>query len=75
MQLTNKQFRAILNAAIPAGSPDCGKGQYGRFKPSKRAYGDYLWFQDRDMFNVEKADYEAGKHGLCNRAALTDEAK
>lgn len=61
-KVSNKEFRAILNAYIPAGSPLNGRGQHGRYKPTKRAYGDYLFAQDRDMFDIEKAEYEGGRH-------------
>lgn len=61
-KVTNKQFRAILNAAFPFNANDgFAKGSRDQFKPTKRSYGDYLWFQDRGMFNSDKAEYEAGR--------------
>jgi hypothetical protein len=63
-RMTNKEFRSILNKLIPAGSPMNGKGQHGRYKPTKRAYGDYLFQCDRVMFEMEKERYEEGLHSL-----------
>ena len=67
--MTNKEFREVLNKAIPAGSPLNGAGEHGRFKPTKRAYGDYLFQCDRVMFDMEKAEYENGEHSLQHQAA------
>jgi hypothetical protein len=54
--LTRKQYREKLNREI--GLPDGrGKGKNGRYKPSKRLYGDYLYHQDREMFEVEYKEY------------------
>lgn len=59
--MTKAEFRQWLNQQFPAQS-DLDKntrehkgerGQYGR---TKRAYGDYLWHQDRVMFDVEYSD-------------------
>lgn len=64
--MTKKQFRELLNAKFPAapgGTSDPGyrKGDRNQFGPTKRAYGDYLWHQDRDMFNEDYRQYLAGK--------------
>jgi hypothetical protein len=52
---TKKAYRDYLNQAYPAtdfknrGTDGIVRGQ------RKRAYGDYLWFQDREKF---EADYQ-----------------
>ena len=73
MTVTNKQFRAILNAAFPFDPAAPGNGNRGEngcsWKATKRSYGDYLWFQDRDMFMSDKAEYEAGRLPHLNKAA------
>lgn len=50
-----KAFREYLNAKYAASEVwrNC------RYHQSTRGYGDYLYFQDRDMFNVLLADAEA----------------
>jgi hypothetical protein len=49
-------FRRALNAACATGS----KHKHGRYAQRARAYGDYLYFQDRDKFDDE---WEAWKRG------------
>lgn len=53
--MTRKEYRQHLNVLYPArpgmtSDPGYRKGDRGQFGPTKRAYGDYLWHQDRDMF-------------------------
>ena len=60
--VTNKQFRAILNAKFPFDpANNQGRGLSERYRANVRPYGDYLFAQDRDQFNVDKAEYEAGR--------------
>lgn len=59
--MTNKQFRDYLNQTFPFKADDDGKGDRNKYKATKRAYGDYLWFNDRGQFNFDKAEYEAGR--------------
>lgn len=68
MTVTNKEFRAILNAAFPFDGK-FAKGSRNQYRPTKRAYGDYLWHQDRGMFLMDKAEYEAGRLPHLNKAA------
>jgi hypothetical protein len=58
MVITRKQFRKLLNEKI--GFDNSGKGINNRYKPNKRLYGDYLWHQDREMFEVTYQEYIAG---------------
>lgn len=56
--MTKAEYRRWLNARYPAkpgmaSDPAYRKGERGRFGPLKRAYGDYLWHCDREMFEVE----------------------
>jgi hypothetical protein len=51
--LTKKAFREFLNREH-ATSP---KHRHARFQQRTRPYGDYLYAQDREMFNVEYADW------------------
>lgn len=53
---TIKAFREYLNAKYAGGT----KHKHERFHQSKRGYGDYLYHQDRDKFDVELADALAG---------------
>lgn len=48
-----KAFRAYLNNSFPMVGDDGCDNRYrcNRFHQAKRQYGDYLYFQDRDMFN------------------------
>lgn len=64
--MTRKEFRERLNKLFPAptGNPAVdGKGANNRYRPTKRAYGDYLWHQDRPMFENDYQEYlrEAGR--------------
>ena len=57
--MTRKEYRDYLNAKFPAkpgmtSDPGYRMGARGQFGPRKRAYGDYLWHNDRAMF---EADY------------------
>lgn len=49
---TIKSFREYLNAACAEGP----KFRERRFHQETRAYGDYLYAQDRDMFDVLLAE-------------------
>ena len=53
---TIKAFREYLNAKFAAGTMHRHEG----YRQVKRGYGDYLYYQDRDKFNVELADALAG---------------
>lgn len=56
--MTNKEFRRLLNEKYPlkyTHSNGCRNPQWGN---KKRLYGDYLWYQDRAMFNEIKKRYE-----------------
>lgn len=68
-QITKKAFRELLNAKFPAqpgmtSDPGYKKGDRNQFGPRKRAYGDYLWHQDRCMFDEDYRQYCAGKLDL-----------
>ena len=45
---TKKAFRELLNKE----SEGLPKHKHGRFNQQIRAYGDYLYNQDRDHFNM-----------------------
>lgn len=49
---TKKQFREYLNKEHPFNKDDPGKGKNGKYKSTKRAYGDYLYSADIEMFNA-----------------------
>lgn len=53
--MTRKEYRELLNKRYPFNPSDVGKGDRNQYKARKRAYGDYLWFNDRSMF---EADYQ-----------------
>lgn len=53
--MTKKEYRQHLNDTI--GFDTIGKGVKGRYKARKRKYGDYLWFQDREMFNASYLEF------------------
>lgn len=56
--MTNKEFRELLNKKYP-GQHDQSTGfRNGNWGNHKRRYGDYLWFQDRIMFEDIKRRYE-----------------
>lgn len=55
--MTRKEFREHLNRRFPFNPADQGKGEKGRYKATKRAYGDYLWHQDREMFEVDYQEH------------------
>jgi hypothetical protein len=54
MKITKKAFREYLN------SFDDGEPTYrnGRYHSTKRAYGDYLYAQDPEMFNVQFKEWK-----------------
>ncbi len=52
---TKKAFKEFLNKKYPFNKNDTGKGKNGRYKSTKRAYGDYLYSADKEMFDI---DYE-----------------
>ena len=58
--MTNAQFRRYLNEKFPFNAAeDNSRGAKGsRYGARKRPYGDYLWAADREMFLIEKAEYE-----------------
>lgn len=49
---TRREFRDYLNQTYPAPTH-----RNGRFHQKTRPYGDYLWFQDREKFEVEYAEW------------------
>ena len=49
---TKKEYREMLNCEHPFNPNDVGKGKNGRYKPSRRPYGDYLYAADREMFDT-----------------------
>lgn len=51
--LTRKQYREYLNELFPANAPY--PHSHNRYKQRARAYGDYLYYQDREKF---EADYQ-----------------
>lgn len=53
-----KAFREHLNVAFRNGP----KHRHNRYHQKTREYGDYLYSQDRDMFNVE---FELAMDGKC----------
>lgn len=59
--MTRKQFREALNKKYP--NPNFrNKGNDGIIRGQrKRAYGDYLWFQDRPMFENDYQEYLKGR--------------
>jgi len=59
-----KMFRDELNAEVK-GRPADGGYQYRNFAFTnrKRAYGDYLYYQDRDMFECNYRDWLLKKKG------------
>ena len=60
MDKTRKEFKEFLN------KEDQGhKHKNGRFGQRKRLYGDYLWSQDRDQFEVDYQEHlEAIKRAI-----------
>ncbi len=50
---TKKAFREWLNKEYADSSPH----RHNRFHQRTRGYGDYLYNQDRDKFNVEYAEW------------------
>lgn len=54
MKITKKQFRQYLNNKYGVDTQKWGNGNYAA---RKRAYGDYLYNQDREMFNIEYAKF------------------
>ena len=55
--MTRKEYRKHLNDTL--GFDTDGKGFNARYKARTRKYGDYLWFQDREMFEVSYHEYIA----------------
>lgn len=53
MKKTKKAFREHLNTLYA----DSKKHEHLRFHQRTRGYGDYLYFQDREKFNVEYAEW------------------
>jgi len=54
LTMTNKELRKLLNDKYP-GRHDASTGfRNGNWGNHKRGYGDYLWFQDRVMFDDVK---------------------
>jgi hypothetical protein len=60
--MTRKEFREYLNTLYPAkpgmtSDPGYRKGERGSFGPTKRDYGDYLYKQDRELFEISYQDH------------------
>lgn len=53
---TIKSFREYLNAKFAG----CEPHWHGGFRQRTRGYGDYLYHQDRAMFNVDLGEALAG---------------
>ncbi|KKN55704.1 hypothetical protein LCGC14_0580060 [marine sediment metagenome] len=53
--MTRKEFREYLNKEYRVDK--LGKGSKNQYKPRTRKHGDYLWFQDRIMFEVSYQEY------------------
>lgn len=47
-----KAFRDFLNREYPD-----AKHRHGKYRQRTRAYGDYLYFQDREKFDVEYQEW------------------
>ncbi len=66
MKITKKMFRELLNEQF-----GFKNWKHNRYQNTKRPYGDYLYAQDRDMFNVNfaewKSNIESGKENLDAR--------
>lgn len=55
--VTKKKFREYLNDLYK----DSSNYVNGRYAQRKRAYGDYLYFHDREMFDIEFEQYKKDK--------------
>ena len=53
--MTRKEYREYLNSTI--GFDNTGKGINARYKPTSRKYGDYLWYQDRELFEISYQEH------------------
>jgi len=62
--MTRKEYREWLNKEY--GINPSGKGFKGRYKARTRSYGDYLWYQDRWMFEISYQDHLT-EHGLTEK--------
>jgi len=58
--MTRKEFREHLNQKFPFDPEGPAKGDRNQYKARKRAYGDYLWHQDRGMFEADYQEYLKG---------------
>lgn len=62
--VTNKEFREVLNKRFNRKTLNTAASKTYRgnnYRDTRRAYGDYLWFNDLGQFNSDKAEYEAGR--------------
>ena len=50
---TKKMFRELLNRLFPAKNNCLSDKEKHIIGQTKRGYGDYLYSQDREMFNVD----------------------
>lgn len=56
--MTRKEFRQYLNEQFPFNpSQNNKRGEAGAYGQRKRAYGDYLWNQDRAMFENDYREH------------------
>lgn len=73
--ITPKQYREYLNEqdrlSISLAKDSNGSGPKGNLKPNKRLYGDYLYAQDRGMFDAQLADIHSGTNSHSHQD-LTD---
>ena len=53
--MTRKEYRKHLNDTI--GFDSRGKGKNAVYKARSRKYGDYLWHQDREMFEASYQEH------------------
>ena len=56
IMITKKQYRNILNEQDKAARVQAVNSN-SKFRPTKRLYGDYLYSQDREMFDVQYKEY------------------
>ena len=54
--MTKKQYRELLNQQDADARVKATESN-SKYRPSKRLYGDYLYSQDRDMFNNNYNEY------------------
>ena len=63
MKRTKKEFKEYLNKNYPFNPDDTGKGEKGRYRATKRGYGDYLYSADKEMFDHDYQKWLNGRLG------------